>query len=170
MYAKILIVEAIATNRIVLKVKLAAAQYYVMQASSVAEAVRQAADTPPDLVICAVALPDGTAVDLVQRLQNTGASSAAPVMAVAPGISATARLDLLDAANIPAMRYNKLEDVLEDPHMKAVDFFAQRTHPDAGTYRSMRHPVRFSETPASVRTEPRRLGEDTETVLQSLGL
>ena len=79
-------------------------------------------------------------------------------------------LDLLDAANIPAMRYNTVEDVLEDPHMKAVDFFAQRTHPDAGTYRSMRHPVRFSETPASVRTEPRRLGEDTETVLQSLGL
>ncbi|WP_321490551.1 CoA transferase [uncultured Hyphomonas sp.] len=79
-------------------------------------------------------------------------------------------LDLLDAANIPAMRYNTVEDVLEDPHMKAVDFFAQRTHPDAGTYRSMRHPVRFSETPASVRTDPRRLGEDTETVLQSLGL
>ncbi len=68
------------------------------------------------------------------------------------------------------MRYNSVEDVLEDPHLQAVDFFAQRTHPDAGTYRSMRHPVHFSETPASVRIEPRRLGEDTETVLQSLGL
>lgn len=111
MYAKILIVEAIATNRIVLKVKLAAAQYYVMQASSVAEAVRQAADTPPDLVICAVALPDGTAVDLVRRLQDTGASSAAPVMAVAPGISATARLDLLDAG---------VEDVVMDIYHDAL--------------------------------------------------
>ncbi len=96
MYAKILIVDAIATNRIVLKVKLAAAQYYVMQASSVAEAVRLAAETPPDLVISAVALPDGTAADLVHLLQETGAGSAAPVMAVAPGISASARVDLLD--------------------------------------------------------------------------
>ena len=68
MYAKILIVDAIATNRIVLKVKLAAAQYYVMQASSVAEAVRLAAETPPDLVISAVALPDGTAARRDRRV------------------------------------------------------------------------------------------------------
>jgi crotonobetainyl-CoA:carnitine CoA-transferase CaiB-like acyl-CoA transferase len=46
----------------------------------------------------------------------------------------------------------------------------QRAHPDAGTYRSMRHPVHFSATPASVRCEPPRLGQDTETVLESLGL
>ena len=79
-------------------------------------------------------------------------------------------LDRLDAANIPAMRYNTVEDVLEDPHLRAVGFFLQREHPAAGTYRSMRHPVHFSETPASVRSDPRRLGEDTETILQSLGL
>ena len=79
-------------------------------------------------------------------------------------------LDLLDAANIPAMRYNTMEAVLEDPHLSAVDFFAEREHPSAGRYRSMRHPVHFSETPASVRTDPPRLGEDTETVLASLGL
>ena len=79
-------------------------------------------------------------------------------------------LDLLDAANIPAMRYNTPEDVLTDPHLTATGFFMQRPHPDVGTYRSMRHPVHFSATPASVRTEPRRLGEDTETLLASLGL
>jgi crotonobetainyl-CoA:carnitine CoA-transferase CaiB-like acyl-CoA transferase len=79
-------------------------------------------------------------------------------------------LDLLDAAKIPAMRYNTVEDVLVDPHLVAVDFFARREHPAAGTYRTMRHPVHFSETPASVRSDPRRLGEDTETVLASLGL
>lgn len=79
-------------------------------------------------------------------------------------------LDLLDAANIPAMRYNTMDAVLEDAHLAAVGFFGEREHASAGRYRSMRHPVHFSETPASVRTDPPRLGEDTETVLASLGL
>ena len=79
-------------------------------------------------------------------------------------------LDLLDAANIPAMRYNTMDAVLEDPHLATVGFFGEREHGAIGRYRSMRHPVHFSETPASVRTEPPRLGEDTETVLASLGL
>ncbi len=79
-------------------------------------------------------------------------------------------LTLLDEANIPAMRYNEMADVLADPHLAAVDFFQTRTHPDAGAYRSMKHPVEFSATPANVAIDPPRLGADTETVLASLGL
>ena len=111
MYAKILIVDAIATNRIVLKVKLAAAQYYVMQASSLADAAQQVAISPPDLVICAMSLPDGTAADLVNLMNDTKCGSAAPVMAVAPGIDAGARLDLLDAG---------VEDVVTDIYHDAL--------------------------------------------------
>ncbi|KEJ98160.1 response regulator receiver modulated diguanylate cyclase [Pseudosulfitobacter pseudonitzschiae] len=111
MYAKILIVDAIATNRIVLKVKLAAAQYYVMQASSLTDAAHQAAISPPDLVICAKSLPDGTAADLVNLMNDTKRGSAAPVMAVAPGIDANARLDLLDAG---------VEDVVTDIYDDAL--------------------------------------------------
>ncbi len=79
-------------------------------------------------------------------------------------------LSLLDEANIPAMRYNQMDDVLADPHLSAVDFFQTRHHPDAGKYRSMKHPVEFSATPADVAIDPPRLGADTETVLASLGL
>lgn len=79
-------------------------------------------------------------------------------------------LSLLDKAQIPAMRFNQMVDVLSDPHLEAVGFFETRQHPDAGAYRSMRHPVHFSETPASVHADPPRLGADTETVLASLGL
>lgn len=79
-------------------------------------------------------------------------------------------LDLLAEAQIPAMRFNRMIDVLSDPHLAATGFFAERAHPQAGPYRSMRHPVRFSATPASVRCDPPRLGADTETVLASLGL
>lgn len=79
-------------------------------------------------------------------------------------------LDLLDNANIPAMRFNQMHEVLEDPHLKAVDFFAQREHPDAGPYRSMRHPVTFSQSPTSIRSDPPTLGRDTDTILATLGL
>ncbi len=79
-------------------------------------------------------------------------------------------LRLLDEANIPAMRYNTMETVLEDPHLKAVEFFREIQHPEAGPMRSMTHPVRFSATPATVRAPAPRHGADTETILASLGL
>lgn len=79
-------------------------------------------------------------------------------------------LTLLDEANIPAMRYNEMGDVITDPHLEAVGFFQTREHPDAGAYRSMKHPVHFSATPADVALDPPTLGADTEMVLASLGL
>ena len=79
-------------------------------------------------------------------------------------------LVLMDEANIPAMRYNTMRDVLTDPHLTATGFFTERTHPQAGPYRAMRHPVTFSKTPPGIHTEPPRPGADTESVLASLGL
>ena len=79
-------------------------------------------------------------------------------------------LKLLDEANIPAMRFNRMVDVLSDEHLGAVDFFQTREHAEAGPYRAMRHPVEFSKTPASIDLDPPTLGADTETVLASLGL
>jgi crotonobetainyl-CoA:carnitine CoA-transferase CaiB-like acyl-CoA transferase len=103
------------------------------------------------------------------RTENIGA-----LYALIEDVSATKTtqdwLDLLDEAQIPAMRFNKMADVLTDPHLEAVGFFQTRTHPQAGDYRSMKHPVKFSATPASVRTDPPTLGADTEAVLASLGL
>ena len=103
------------------------------------------------------------------RTENIGA-----LYALIEDVSATKTtqdwLDLLDKAQIPAMRFNKMADVLTDPHLEAVGFFETRTHPQAGEYRAMKHPVHFSETPASIRTDPPTLGADTETILASLGL
>ncbi len=79
-------------------------------------------------------------------------------------------LVLMDKADIPAMRYNTLADVLTDPHLQATGFFETRTHEEVGAYRAMRHPVVFSRTPANVRLEPPRPGADQETMLASLGL
>ncbi len=78
-------------------------------------------------------------------------------------------LDVLERENIPVMRYNPLESVIEDPHLKSVDFFQMREHPQAGRYRSIRHPVAFSETPAKMRIDARPFGADTAEILADLG-
>lgn len=76
----------------------------------------------------------------------------------------------LTERNVPCMKVNRLDEVLDDEHLNAVGFFEKREHPSEGTYISLRHPVRFSATPASVRRDPPRLGEHTDEILADIGL
>jgi crotonobetainyl-CoA:carnitine CoA-transferase CaiB-like acyl-CoA transferase len=69
-----------------------------------------------------------------------------------------------DEHRIPIMRANTLDEVLEDPHLKAVIFFQLREHPSEGTWRAMKPPVKFSKTPASIRRDPPQLGQDNDTL------
>jgi len=70
---------------------------------------------------------------------------------------------------IPIMRANTMDNVLEDPHLKAVGFFEVLPHETEGEWRSMKPPIKFSRTPASVRLNPRKPGADTEEVLGRVG-
>ncbi len=79
-------------------------------------------------------------------------------------------LEILHKLEIPAMAFKSNEEVLEDPHLKAVGFFQTLDHPLGAKYRTMRHPVHFSKTPAVERSHPPALGADTEIVLSALGL
>jgi crotonobetainyl-CoA:carnitine CoA-transferase CaiB-like acyl-CoA transferase len=65
---------------------------------------------------------------------------------------------------VPIMRANTLEEVLDDPHLKAVNFFQLREHGTEGTWRAMKPPVKFSKTPASIRRDPPRPGADTDSI------
>ncbi len=97
MQGKILIVDAISTNRIVLKVKLASAFYEVLQASTADEACVVALRHAPDLIISAMALPDGDAGDLCHRLQRNPQTRAIPMMVVAGRPNEESRLHALEA-------------------------------------------------------------------------
>jgi len=66
---------------------------------------------------------------------------------------------------IPIMRANTMDEVLEDPHLKAVNFFQVHDHPTEGGWRSTKPPIHFSKTPASIRRVPPKPGQDTEEVL-----
>jgi crotonobetainyl-CoA:carnitine CoA-transferase CaiB-like acyl-CoA transferase len=77
-------------------------------------------------------------------------------------------LAVLSQAHIPAMRVNSVEDLLNDPHLKAVGAFKKRTHPSEGEYLEMRPPVRFSAREYPESRHATRIGQDTEEVLSEL--
>ena len=70
-------------------------------------------------------------------------------------------LAALKPLNIPVVKTNRLDDLMEDPHLKAVGFFERVEHPDAGPYIQMKPPLKFSRTPANVLRHPPKLGEHT---------
>jgi crotonobetainyl-CoA:carnitine CoA-transferase CaiB-like acyl-CoA transferase len=78
-------------------------------------------------------------------------------------------LGSLQAAEIPCGPINSVADSLADPHYVARDNIVRQEHPVLGELRSLANPVRLSDTPASYRLPPPRLGEHTEEVLGELG-
>ncbi len=74
-------------------------------------------------------------------------------------------LALLKPLSIPVVRTNRLDDLESDPHLAAVGFFETYEHPDAGGYKQIRPPVKFSASPSNIRRHPPRLGQHTEEVL-----
>jgi crotonobetainyl-CoA:carnitine CoA-transferase CaiB-like acyl-CoA transferase len=77
-------------------------------------------------------------------------------------------LALLGDADIPVTRVLAPDDLLEDPHLKAIGFFHDETHPTEGDIRTVGIPVSFSRTPGSVRRLAPRLDEDRDEILGEL--
>ena len=76
---------------------------------------------------------------------------------------------LLGDTNVPTIRVNSLDELIDDPHLKATGFFEQHEHPTEGTLKMPKFPANFSETPASIRRMPPRLGEHSTEVLKEIG-
>tara|TARA_R110000850_G_scaffold13518_2_gene43735 strand:- start:283 stop:987 length:705 start_codon:yes stop_codon:yes gene_type:complete len=79
-------------------------------------------------------------------------------------------LPLLDEHNIPAMRYNKMEDVLTDPHLEQVGFWQEREGEKMGKYRTIKHPVHYSASPANIYADPPTLGADNDEIRGAIGM
>jgi len=77
-------------------------------------------------------------------------------------------LALLKPLSIPVVRTNRLNELVDDPHLDAVDLFERYRHPEAGAYVSLRPPVRYGATPANIRRHPPRLGEHTAELLKEV--
>jgi crotonobetainyl-CoA:carnitine CoA-transferase CaiB-like acyl-CoA transferase len=85
------------------------------------------------------------------------------------GQPASAWLEQLAVAQIPAAPINTVEEAVADAQTLARNMIVQLAHPSLGVARSIGNPIKFSETPVSYRLPPPLLGEHTKEVLCGLG-
>jgi formyl-CoA transferase len=79
-------------------------------------------------------------------------------------------LELLDAASVPAGRIYTVADIAEDPHYQARDMILQTTMADGSTLALPGIVPKLSRTPGSHRRNAPEIGQDTDAVLQDIGL
>jgi crotonobetainyl-CoA:carnitine CoA-transferase CaiB-like acyl-CoA transferase len=74
-------------------------------------------------------------------------------------------MELFGKADIPATPVNGLEDLFNDPHLKAVGFWQEIEHPTEGKLRVPSFPGTWSRTQPEIRCLAPNLGEHTDEVL-----
>jgi formyl-CoA transferase len=74
---------------------------------------------------------------------------------------------LLTEAEVPCAPVQTIDQVFQAPQVLHRDMLVEIDHPTAGKVRMAGIPVKFSETPASVRKPPPLLGEHNEEVLKN---
>lgn len=105
-----------------------------------------------------------------QEARTRNAEAAGAYLAARLPAHTTAEwLELLHGVDIPVTAVNQIEDLFEDPHLKAVGMFEDVEHPTEGVLKTPRFPVQFSASPASVRRLAPNLGEHNEEILGAAG-
>jgi crotonobetainyl-CoA:carnitine CoA-transferase CaiB-like acyl-CoA transferase len=79
-------------------------------------------------------------------------------------------LSALDEADIPAGPVNRLEDLFEDPQLKATGFFRTIDHPTEGRIVLADVPTAFSKSPGGIDRHAPLLGEHSVELLREAGL
>jgi crotonobetainyl-CoA:carnitine CoA-transferase CaiB-like acyl-CoA transferase len=92
-----------------------------------------------------------------------------PVIAEAMAGMETAALHrALEAADVPFGPINTIDQVFDDPQVKARGLRVDLDHPLAGTTPTVRNPIRYSDTELEFKDAPPLLGQHTESVLQNV--
>ena len=97
MAGRILIADDVATNRIVLKVKLMAACYEILQASGGAETIECARTDAPDLILLDLMMPDMDGVAVCKRLKDDPLTAHIPIIMVTAHNDNTLKINALRA-------------------------------------------------------------------------
>ena len=119
MTGRILIVDSVPTNRIVLRVKLSTAYYGVSQAGSGASALASLRRTRPDLVIVSNALPDMSVPQFCEALRQHALGRSLPLIAIIETDNPETRLAVL-AAGADDVLARPLDDMVLLARLRAL--------------------------------------------------
>ncbi|HJP88078.1 MAG TPA: CoA transferase [Candidatus Limnocylindrales bacterium] len=111
---------------------------------------------------------DGRFATNGDRVVNRGALI--PLLAARFATAASSEwLARLDAAGIPVGPINNLPSAFGSPQAQALGVRVSMQHPALGTVDQVAPPYELSRTPATVRTPPPLLGEQSDDILRELG-
>ena len=78
-------------------------------------------------------------------------------------------VELFDKLDVPAARYNTIDDLMTDPHLKDVGFFREEQHPTEGKLRRSKLANVFSGGARENETHAPLYGEHTREILAEVG-
>ena len=91
------------------------------------------------------------------------------IASVLPQRDSASWLESLSRLDIPCSQVNRLEDLLQDPHLHDVDFFHVSERYPSGIKRMLPQPVVFGGVAPEADIPPPALGADTWNVLRECG-
>jgi two-component system cell cycle response regulator len=97
MPGRILIVDDVATNRVILRVKLTAARYNVVEAVDGAEALERARSERPDLILMDLSMPGLDGMEVCRRLKADPETAQIPVVIFSAYPDPSTKLRVLEA-------------------------------------------------------------------------
>jgi crotonobetainyl-CoA:carnitine CoA-transferase CaiB-like acyl-CoA transferase len=78
-------------------------------------------------------------------------------------------VELFDKLDVPAARYNTIDELMTDPHLRDVGFFREEQHPSEGKIRRSKLANSFSGGVRENETHAPLYGEHTRAILGELG-
>jgi crotonobetainyl-CoA:carnitine CoA-transferase CaiB-like acyl-CoA transferase len=132
------------------------------------------ATTPPNwTAFCRVLSLGAAESDPPFADANARRRNRAPLIALIEDVTRTKPaahwLELLRDAGVPCGEIADYQDVFEDPHLAARQFFVDLEHPVLGRLRGLGSPLRMERTPVRHRRAGPRLGEHSAEVLREIG-
>ncbi len=105
---------------------------------------------------------------LSARVQNIGVLYRM-IEEEAPKHSTAEWVAFCDRVSIPCMPVMSLDELPDDPHVRAVELFGVAEHPSEGRYRTVRSPVTLSAAPFRIRRHAPTLGQHGAEILGEVG-
>ena len=113
-------------------------------------------------------LEDKRVTDPVYRAKHI-AELYAIVAKIVKNWTVSALIEILVEADVPCTPVNRLEDLLDDPHLSTIGFITEDKHPTEGKIKNTGIPIRFSKSPGALRRHAPTLGEHSVELLSEVG-